>query len=115
MRRLTLFSNDIGTSLAANPYFMHLLCIDIPSRAGADSLPLGIGLVRIGVGYRAVENKMSGFAAVLVRWVVSIAARWSARRGGVDVEDSNLNSRAICPCEDMTKPPRTNLALCFFP
>lgn len=80
IRCLILFSNDIGTSLAANPNFMHLLRIDIPPRARTDSFLAGIRVVGIGVCQGAVQDEMCGFAAVLVRRVVGIAMRRSNRR-----------------------------------
>lgn len=79
VRGLALFSNDIGTSLISYPDFVHLVCIDIPSRARTNSFSLCIWLVRIGVGYRAVKDEMCGFATVLVWRVVGIAAQWSIR------------------------------------
>lgn len=81
---VALLSDDICASLAPHPYLMHLLRVDIPSRAGTYSLLFRVRVIGIRVGYRAVENKMGRLAAMLVRRIMRIAMRQSATGNAID-------------------------------
>lgn len=70
-------SNDIGTSLRANPYFMALVGVNVESVTNIALLSLRIWVVRITQGKASLENQMCGNASMFVRRVVSVAGNRS--------------------------------------